>query len=83
MSLQVTNPARSNQSMLLQVVVQGVVVAQSGTLPPGNRLEALPLSEGVRLSPGQYEGRFTIWFYHPDGSRAQVSTEVPIALTVL
>ena len=46
---------------------------------PGNRLEALPLSEGVRLSPGQYEGRFTIWFYHPDGSRAQVSTEVPIA----
>ena len=69
--------------MLLQVVVQDVVVAQSGTLPPGNRLEALPLSEGVRLSPGQYEGRFTIWFYHPDGSRAQVSTEVPIALTVL
>ena len=67
----------------LQVVVQDVVVAQSGTLPPGNRLEALPLSEGVRLSPGQYEGRFTIWFYHPDGSRAQVSTEVPIALTVL
>ena len=83
LSLQVTNPARSNQSMLLQVVVQDVVVAQSGTLPPGNRLEALPLSEGVRLSPGQYEGRFTIWFYHPDGSRAQVSTEVPIALTVL
>ena len=36
LSLQVTNPARSNQSMLLQVVVQGVVVAQSGTLPPGN-----------------------------------------------
>ena len=83
LSLQVTNPARSNQSMLLQVVVQDVVVAQSGTLPPGNRLEALSLSEGVRLSPGQYEGRFTIWFYHPDGSRAQVSTEVPIALTVL
>ena len=83
LSLQVTNPARSNQSMLLQVVVQDVVGAQSGTLPPGNRLEALPLSEGVRLSPGQYEGRFTIWFYHPDGSRAQVSTEVPIALTVL
>lgn len=33
LSLQVTNPARSNQSMLLQVVVQDVVVAQSGTRP--------------------------------------------------
>ena len=64
-----TNPARSNQSMLLQVVVQDVVVAQSGTLPPGNRLEALPLSEGVRLSPGQYEGGLPSGFTTRMGAR--------------
>ena len=82
LSLQVTNPARSNQSMLLQVVVQDVVVAQSGTLPPGNRLEALPLSEGSASLPVSMRGGLPSGL-PPGREPAQVSTEVPIVLTVL
>lgn len=82
-SLQFTNPARSNQSMVVQVVIQDVVVAQSGTLLPGNRIEQLPLNQGLSLAAGQYEGIFRILFYNTeDGSRAQVSTEIPISVAV-
>lgn len=68
---------------MVQVVIQDVVVAQSGTLLPGNRIEQLPLNQGLSLAAGQYEGIFRILFYNTeDGSRAQVSTEIPISVAV-
>ena len=35
-AVQITNPTRSNQSMLIQLMIQDVKVGQSGTIPPGN-----------------------------------------------
>lgn len=82
-SLYFVNPARSNQSMVLQVLIQDVVVAQSGALPPGSQLNSLPITEEVSLAPGSYTGQFLVSFYNTeDNSRAQLSTEIPVEITV-
>lgn len=82
-SLFFQNPSRSNQSVVLQVVVQDQVILQSGTLRPGTQLPQLPLRKNIRLSPGGYQGKFNVLFYHPEtGSRATLNTEIPISIKV-
>ncbi|MBQ9953040.1 MAG: hypothetical protein IJO92_01745 [Clostridia bacterium] len=77
-----TNPYESNQDMVLQVVVKGKVIAQSKLLPPGNSLSKLPLREGVNLSPGGYEGKFTAAYYYENGEKAIVQTDIPLTVKV-
>ena len=82
-SLYFVNPCPPNQSMVLQVLIQDVVVAQSGALPPGSQLNSLPITEEVSLAPGSYTGQFLVSFYDTeDNSRAQLSTEIPVEITV-
>lgn len=82
-SLHFVNPTRSNQSMVLQIRIQDVVVTQSGALPPGSQLNSLPITEEVSLAPGSYNGQFFVSFYDTENnSRAQLSTEIPVAITV-
>ena len=82
-SLHFVNPTRSNQSMVLQIRIQDEVVAQSGALPPDSQLNSLPITEEVSLAQGSYNGRFLVSFYDTeDNSRAQLSTEIPVAITV-
>ncbi len=79
------NPGKSNQDMVIQIIIQDVVVAQSGTLPPGHQVTTLDLREGAEklLIPGVYEGKFNILFYHPEtGEKAIVNTEIPVTITV-
>jgi hypothetical protein len=79
------NPGKSNQDMVLQVVIQGAVILQSGRIEPGKQVTHLDLSDSAAalLQPGGYEGSFQIYYYHPDsGEKAMVSTEVPITVTV-
>ena len=52
-AVQITNPTRSNQSMLIQLMIQDVKVGQSGTIPPGNQLTVIPLDENITLEPGK------------------------------
>lgn len=80
--LSFTNPPESNQDMVLQVVVQGKVIAESKLLPPGNGLSRLPLKEGAKLSPGGYNGKFTAAYYYENGERAIVQTDIPLVVQV-
>lgn len=79
------NPGKSNQDMVLQVVIQDTVIVQSGTLKPGNQVTALNLLDGAakKLSAGTYEGNFNVLYYNPEtGEKAIVNTEIPITITV-
>ena len=84
-TLYFANPGKSNQDLLLQVVVQDTVIVQSGTLKPGHQVSNLELLDGAekRLAPGGYEGKFVVYYYHPEtAEKAVVNTEIPITITV-
>ncbi|MDO4516635.1 MAG: hypothetical protein Q4C76_05835 [Bacillota bacterium] len=80
--LSFSNPSRSNQSMVLEIVIQGTTVVQSGALVPGTQVETLPLLDTAKLSPGGYEGKFQVTFYDENGAQALLNTEIPISITV-
>lgn len=84
-SLLFANPGKSNQDMVLQIVVHDEVIVQSGTLKPGNQVTTLNLIEGMdeKLSAGTYEGNFAVLYYDPEtGEKAIVNTEIPVTITV-
>ena len=79
------NPGRSNQDMVLQLVIQDRVILQSGRITPGNQVEALdvPPEAASILMPGGYEGIFLIHFYDlTSGEKAIVTTEIPVFVIV-
>ena len=79
------NPGRSNQDMVLQLVIQDQVILQSGRIVPGNQVEKLDLTPeaAAMLMPGGYEGIFLIHFYDPSsGEKAIVTTEIPVSVIV-
>ena len=84
-SLYFANPGRSNQDIVLQIVIQDTVVVQSGTLKPGNQISSLSLLSGAKnqLAAGVYNGKFIVLYYDPvSGEKAIVNTEIPITITV-
>ena len=84
-SVYFANPTKSNQDIVLQLVVQDVILAQSGKLSPGRQLDTLELLENAasRLQPGGYQGQFVVLFYQPDtGEKTIVNTEIPVDVTV-
>lgn len=85
-SLYFANPGKSNQDMVLQVVIQDTVILQSGTLKPGNQVKLLNLLEGAEdmLQPGGYEGKFIVLYYDKtSGEKSMVNTEIPITINVV
>lgn len=79
------NPGKSNQDMVLQILIQDTVIAQSGTLKPGNQIKKLELLQDAekRLSEGVYEGKFNVLYYDQEsGEKAIVNTEIPVTVTV-
>lgn len=79
------NPGKSNQDMVIQIVIQDTVIVQSGILKPGNQVTTLNLLDDVEktLSAGTYEGNFNILYYNPETSeKAIVNTEIPITVVV-
>jgi hypothetical protein len=84
-TLQFANPGKSNQDMVLQILVQDAVIVQTGNLRPGTQVTELELLAGTgkNLSPGSYEGLFKILFYHPEtGEMAPVNAEIPVEIRV-
>ncbi|MCL2072251.1 MAG: hypothetical protein FWH07_08525, partial [Oscillospiraceae bacterium] len=60
------------------------VLAKSGSVPPGYRLESIPLSEhpnGAVLPRGEYDAIVYLTFYNPD-SNARVMVETQFAVTL-
>lgn len=79
------NPGKSNQDIVLQIVIRNTVIVQSGLLTPGNQVTTLALLDGAagKLSNGVYEGNFNVLYYDPiTGEKAIVNTEIPITITV-
>lgn len=79
------NPGKSNQDMVLQIVVHDVVVAQSGTIPPGKQINRLDLLRGGagKLQAGGYDGKFKVLYYQPDTHEKTIlNTDIPIKITV-
>lgn len=84
-SLLFANPGKSNQDMVVQIVIQDVIIVQSGRLTPGNQVTKLTLLDGMssKLAPGGYEGKFVVLYYdQTTGEKAVVNTEIPINITV-
>ena len=79
------NPTKSNQDMVLQLVIDDVVILQSGRLEPGNRVSALNLLDGAekKLAAGGYDGKIVVLYYdRTSGEKAMVNTEIPVTVTV-
>lgn len=84
-SLLFANPTKSNQDMVLQLVIDDVVLLQSGKLEPGSMVSTLKLLDGAekRLTAGGYDGKFLVLFYDREsGERAMINTEIPVTVTV-
>lgn len=80
------NPGRSNQDMVLQIIIQDRVIVQSGRIVPGNQVTELDLTgdSAAMLRPGGYEGIFLVSYYdRVSGEKALVNTEIPITVTVV
>lgn len=79
------NPSRSNQDVVIQLVIQEQVILQSGRITPGNQVTELDLSSeaAAMLMPGGYDAVFLLHFYDPDsGEKAIVTTEIPVSVIV-
>lgn len=79
------NPGESTVNVLLQIVIQDQVIAQSGRLEPGNQVTLFHLEEGVaeQLEPGGYDGKYVLSFYDPETEeKSAFDTEIPVSVTV-
>ena len=80
------NPARSNGDMVVQIVIQDEIVAQSGKLVPGKQITALQLLDGAakKLQPGVYDAKFVVLMYdEQSGEKAMINSEGAISVTVV
>lgn len=82
-SLLFQNPSKSVNDVILQLIIVGAdgvetIIAQSGTIKPGKKVETLSLIEDAAvLSEGTYSGRFNILYYDPDsGEKALVNSSI-------
>lgn len=83
-AVQITNPTRSNQSMLIQLIIQDVTVGQSGTIPPGNQLAVIPLNENITIEPGSYDGKFQLLFFDvKTNQQANLTTSIPVTIRIM
>ncbi len=80
------NPAKSTHDVIIQLVIQDQLVAQSGIIKAGTKLEMLTLQDGMKekLQKGIYNAKYTFLNYNPEtGAKAMVNVESPITLTVI
>lgn len=85
--LNYSNPNKSTQDIVLEIVIKDQVIAKSALIKPGYKVTELPLADGAEklLSTGVYceEAVFKILSYDPDsGEKAMVDTKAEITITV-
>lgn len=77
------NPGKSNQDIILQLDIDGKIIAESGRIIPGYKLDKLDDVDADMLEQGVYEGKFLVIYYDSvSGERAIVNTEIPVTITV-
>ena len=85
--LQYANPSRSTQNVMLQIIIKGKIVAQSGVIKPGYQIAKVSLLDGMEdiLQEGVYvDAVFKFLSYDPiTAEKAMVDSEGQITVTVL
>lgn len=81
------NPARSTQSLLINIVVtkdgEDVIIGNTGGIPSGYAISSIYLNENVDIKSGTYEGKFVVNYYDEETEeKAVVDTTIPISITV-
>jgi hypothetical protein len=87
--LDFTNPSGNTNSLVIELSLEDAdgnrtVIAKSGAILPGYRLESLTLDENVQLDAGEYSGYITLFPYDTTtNNKSMVETELPVSLVVL
>ena len=79
------NPNRSTHNVTVQLVVQALVLAESGLLTPAKRITELSLKDGISVPEGVYaqNAKFVIRFYDPETNECSiVNSEIAVTVTV-
>ena len=79
------NPQRSTHDVVLQIIIRDNLIAQSGTISPGNKMSEVELTDNAAkiLSKGSYDGKFVVHYYDIEsGEKAVLNTEIPINVKV-
>lgn len=84
-SMMFGNPSKSNQNLIIQVIIQETVISQSGLIEPGNKVTTLELLPKIKnsLSEGVYSGKYLVFAYDREtGEKEKVVMEIPITINV-
>lgn len=84
-SLMYGNPTESTMDILLQIIIQDKLIAQTGRLEPGQQVKKLDLDDAAAntLQSGGYDGMFVVSFYNPEtGEKSAIDTNIPITVNV-
>lgn len=79
------NGSTSAMDIVLQIVVQDEVLAQSDRLTPGNQVQTLNLLSGAekKLTAGGYDGQLVAYYYDREtGKKSNLSTAIPVTVQV-
>ena len=79
------NPNRSTHNVSIQLVVQDVVLAESGLLLPSHRITSLDVKDGINIPAGVYanNAKIVIKFYDPNTNACSiVNSDILVTLTV-
>ena len=69
--------------LIVQLIIQDNVVAQSGLIKTGNKITRMSLIEGNGLIEGGYDGILMVYYYHEDtGEKSILNTKIPIQIEV-
>ena len=84
-SLLIGNPKTSNHDMLVQILIDDLLISESGILKVGSQVKELNLQEniGEQLTSGQYEGIVRVYFYDCiSAEKSLVDVKIPVSITV-
>lgn len=76
---------QSNQNVVLRLSVQDVLLGESATITPGNKLTKMTLNDDAaeRLQAGTYDGVFVVGFYNMEtGEKSMVDTRLEVEVKV-
>lgn len=76
------NPSKSNQDMVLQLLVNDKVIAESGRLTPGSQIKTMDVKDVTGLSTGRYNAKYVVGYYYENGEKAIVDTQIPLVISV-
>jgi hypothetical protein len=86
--LDFTNPSGNTNSLVIELSIEDAngnrtIIAKSGAVLPGYRLQSLTLGEDIQLDAGDYNGYITLFPYDTTtNNKSMVETELPDSLVV-